>query len=129
MNKEVARKWVEALRSGKYQQASGALRRASGGMCCVGVLCDLYVREHQGGEGWTPENDVILNGEELPTCYLPNSDAYPIGTWVGMPRVGSGFDFGVYAVMNDDGKSFLEIASQIERDAGLLEPEKIEGVE
>lgn len=35
--------WADALRSGKYKQTRGALRRdgALGGMCCLGVLCDL----------------------------------------------------------------------------------------
>lgn len=37
------KKWVEALRSGKYQQVKGYLRRGSG-FCCLGVACDVYNR-------------------------------------------------------------------------------------
>lgn len=40
MKKEVAEKWVEALRSGKYKQTRSQLRDLSG-YCCLGVLCDI----------------------------------------------------------------------------------------
>jgi hypothetical protein len=53
VNKEIADMWIEALRSGKYQQTKGALEitadRAAddhgfhAGFCCLGVLCDLAV--------------------------------------------------------------------------------------
>jgi hypothetical protein len=34
--------WIEALESGKYQQASGVLMSHKGdGFCCIGVACDL----------------------------------------------------------------------------------------
>lgn len=50
MNPEVKALWIEALRSGKYQQGQGALRRISDGggpdqFCCLGVLCDLAPTE------------------------------------------------------------------------------------
>ena len=38
--KEWRRKWVEALRSGKYRQTTGVLRDRDG-FCCLGVLCDI----------------------------------------------------------------------------------------
>ena len=41
MNPELKAKWVEALRSGKYTQARGALHRKDGSYCCLGVLCSL----------------------------------------------------------------------------------------
>lgn len=39
-------KWVKALRSGKYEQTCGVLRRAKDSTygvahCCLGVLCDI----------------------------------------------------------------------------------------
>lgn len=43
-NKELVKLWVEALRSGKYQQVKGVLREplANGyGYCCLGVLCEI----------------------------------------------------------------------------------------
>jgi hypothetical protein len=41
MDVEVKRRWIAALRSGKYPQGQGCLRKDSG-YCCMGVLCDLY---------------------------------------------------------------------------------------
>jgi hypothetical protein len=45
MNPEVKQKWIDALRSGDYEQGSEKLRGVNG-YCCLGVLCDIYAREH-----------------------------------------------------------------------------------
>ena len=46
MRKEVMKKWVKALRSGKFNQGTGTLKQYnSKGQpqhCCLGVLCELY---------------------------------------------------------------------------------------
>jgi len=44
MNPEVKQKWIDALRSGEYEQGSEKLRSVSG-YCCLGVLCDIYAKE------------------------------------------------------------------------------------
>ena len=44
MNPQVKEKWVNALRSGWYEQSNGKLRSHQG-YCCLGVLCDLYTQE------------------------------------------------------------------------------------
>lgn len=44
MNQDIAKQWVAALRSGAYQQGKQYLER-EGRHCCLGVLCDLAVRE------------------------------------------------------------------------------------
>lgn len=45
LRKSVRRRWVEALRSGEYPQATGVLAEVDGdrvvGYCCLGVLCEL----------------------------------------------------------------------------------------
>lgn len=44
MTKKLGKKWLEALRSGKYKQGVGALRRETlegEKFCCLGVLCDI----------------------------------------------------------------------------------------
>lgn len=44
MNKTFKKKWVKALRSGKYEQGNGVLRMKEDGedkFCCLGVACDL----------------------------------------------------------------------------------------
>jgi hypothetical protein len=44
MNKEIADKWIEALRSGEYEQGIASLQ-SGGRFCCLGVLCDLAIKE------------------------------------------------------------------------------------
>lgn len=41
MTPEFKAKWLEALRSGKYQQAHGVMRDENGCMCCLGVAAEL----------------------------------------------------------------------------------------
>lgn len=55
MPKEMKQRWVEALHSGKYKQAQGALEK-EGGYCCLGVLqmvvdgqVETYVRHDKWG--------------------------------------------------------------------------------
>lgn len=58
MNKEIAQLWVDALRSGKYEQTKGRLHRTiasdyglndsenvPAGYCCLGVLCEVAVEK------------------------------------------------------------------------------------
>lgn len=49
MKKDIAKKWVRALRSKKYRQARGVLKtRTKAGTtshCCLGVLCELYQQD------------------------------------------------------------------------------------
>lgn len=46
MKKEIAMRWIEALRSGKYMQGKGRLRSFYDEFCCLGVLCNLHAIEH-----------------------------------------------------------------------------------
>jgi len=41
MSKELIKTWVEALRSGKYEQGTFVLRSKDDKFCCLGVLCDV----------------------------------------------------------------------------------------
>ncbi len=34
-------RWIKALRSGRYKQATGALHKKNNKYCCLGVLCKL----------------------------------------------------------------------------------------
>jgi len=63
---QVYKKWLKALRSGKYQQAQGCLREveqddwtdevlAVKGFCCLGVLQDIAVKD--GGPKWDDPSD------------------------------------------------------------------------
>lgn len=64
MKKEIADKWVEALRSGKYKQTrEGVLRtKDKKEYCCLGVLCKLI-------------DPSILRQIDLHTSELPDNVA------------------------------------------------------
>jgi hypothetical protein len=85
MDPEIKTRWVEALRSGRYEQGRKALR-FQGEYCCLGVLCAL--------EGWPTESDT--------------TDPYqPIERLLG--------DYDVFVKMNDvERLTFPEIADYIE---------------
>jgi hypothetical protein len=49
MNKNVKHKWVKALRSGDYKQGKGCLlnlKEGEANYCCLGVLVNLFEKEH-----------------------------------------------------------------------------------
>lgn len=75
MNPEVKAKWVAALRSGEYKQARGYLRVAktvdgASGFCCLGVLCDLAVKEGVI-EAPMEEDGIYVFGPNKETKTLP----------------------------------------------------------
>ena len=45
MNPDIKKKWIEALTSGEYLQGESHLR-VGDRFCCLGVLCDIYMKEH-----------------------------------------------------------------------------------
>ncbi len=54
MNKEIKARWVEALRSGNYEQGRYNLRHQNQ-FCCLGVLCDVV--KDEVGCNWLPAQD------------------------------------------------------------------------
>lgn len=106
MNPEVKKKWVKALRSGKYKQCISNLHR-SDSFCCLGVLCDI-----SGLDDWS-------KGNYNEYCYLNKHDVLPkkVSQWAGLGRsrtvsINNGNDS--LAGLNDRGKTFKEIADIIE---------------
>jgi hypothetical protein len=111
MDAELKTKWVEALRSGEYDQGKNALKSTDGSFCCLGVLCDLKY----GKEIWKENKD----------CYGDYSGTYrlsPInGKGVDFPTENKRRELGIsnsvmrqLAEMNDDDYSFEQIADVIE---------------
>lgn len=112
MKKEVADKWVAALRSGKYKQSTGVLRHA-GGFCCLGVLCEVAIEEgiplvvEKRGYGY---NAITYNDSShlLPRAVLSWAEMrWDDGTFLGRVRKS-------LVQMNDHGATFEEIANIIE---------------
>ena len=95
MNARVKRLWIKALRSGKYKQGRGMLRRGRGEKvtyCCLGVLCEVAKSE-----------GVIAR--------FKGSDGFPIELPDDNPRLNRSRD----TVLNDSGMSFEHIADRIEK--------------
>ena len=121
MDPVVKEKWLAALRSGEYTQTSTSLRRIVKvlygeqlpedqqyvGHCCLGVLCDI-----SGLSEWH-EPSVVGEYNYLGTYGMPPDD---VVEWAGMdPRWAlTQHALGHLASMNDDGKTFEEIAQWIE---------------
>ena len=117
---EVYHLWLNALRSGEYKQARGCLHDEDsyvddngddvyndeddksfvGGFCCLGVLCDLAVKD--GGAAWDSQKGPKRSFGEPPEHFL---------NFMGLDN-----DMVAELVsMNDDqGMTLEEIADEIE---------------
>ena len=67
MNSKIKEVWVNALRSGKYEQGSEKLRSVTG-YCCLGVLCDIYAQEHN--TQWEFRGDEEINPQSQDYWYF-----------------------------------------------------------
>lgn len=95
-------KWIAALRSGEYVQTNGVLRNAQNGFCCLGVCADLI-----GEAGWERHaewGDELIGEVILDDCIQQD-----------------------LAELNDNGKTFPEIADYIEAHPEI-DPQWPEGV-
>ena len=118
MLNENAKKWVEALRSGKYEQGSGALkRRVDDGeyeFCCLGVACELFgsgIRQRVRDDG------CVVYGEDWETGWffsLPPEVMRALGLSGHMGGFPTSLGTETLAGLNDTGKTFAEIADIIE---------------
>lgn len=109
MNKQ-AKKWVAALRSGKFSQGKFTLRNLEDEYCCLGVAGELY--RYRFGFKWKKERAYYtLRGEHLT---LPHHAM----VWLGLASSNGEFvQDGVtktLSMLNDEGASFDEIADLIE---------------
>lgn len=115
MRKDIAEKWIKALKSGKYKQTSGYLRKDDG-FCCLGVLCNLHAKEHPK-IAKTQTNPNVYLGQ---MCVLPDS----VKQWAEMDTdnglIYNGKSHGCLSEMNDQGKSFKEIAEVIKQNIKML---------
>lgn len=118
MNPEVKKAWIQALRSGNYEQGELYIRYREDDdrltYCCLGVLCDLGERKN---ERWTKQNDggafsyrglhgrATRNGYEA--CGFPPDDVLEAA---GLDDSNAKY----LAKMNDGGFSFETIAAYIE---------------
>jgi len=111
MNPEIKQLWVDALRSGDYNQTTGVLHDGFG-YCCLGVLCDLAVKAGVVSE--VDPNGIahraVYDGADL---ILPNT----VREWAGLESSEPGLPNGdLLTELNDERReSFKYIAYRIER--------------
>jgi len=118
MKKEIAEKWVKALRSGDYQQGIKRLK-IENRFCCLGVLCDISK----------------LTEWDIDQCYFDKIGILPteVMEWAGMrDSAGIAYKTGNYNELNyddgtihltnfnDKGYSFTKIADIIEQNWEIL---------
>lgn len=80
MNPEIKAQWVNALRSGEYEQGKYQLHYQDGAIneyCCLGVLCDLAVKAGV---------DVHLEKDGTSVSYGDQTGALPgpVQEWAGL---------------------------------------------
>lgn len=109
MKRIVAKKWVEALRSGKYEQGTRYLK-SENKYCCLGVLCEI-----------SNISSFISNFylSELPESYYGSRRdlPYEVGQW-GDVKTPLGnieeFDICLSEINDNEHGTFKEIADYIE---------------
>lgn len=111
MKQEIAIKWVEALRSGKYKQGRSYLTTSGSSFCCLGVLCDISCLSE-----WDSKDEYFDASQALPR---------EVADWAGITDCNPDVP-GMYteeesqvpkltlAEINDKGASFSQIADIIE---------------
>lgn len=106
-----AKKWVAALRSGKYKQGKGALHKVSKSrhhtFCCLGVACEIYRKEN--------EIKVVKYGSHI--IYNEKAGVLPqeVTDWLGLDNNGGYYSKSSLMSHNDEDRlSFEEIADIIE---------------
>jgi len=136
MDKELAKEWADALRSGVYEQTQENLRcpideDGTLGYCCIGVLCDItkaldwdsrevlnddalnLYAEDLGGYGPTSN----LNMDDLPEYLMEDEELD------GFMRAALGMTSGEqkeFIQANDDRNAdFMEIADMVDKTYGV----------
>lgn len=108
LDPEFKKKWLEALRSGKFKQGSRRLYdKTSGGYCCLGValtICGLG-KDFMEGRHFVCDDDTFPHVKPKDVPNFPEAliytDSYSLA-------------YGLSS-MNDNGDSFEEIADYIEK--------------
>lgn len=115
MDPKIKAIWIEALRSGEYEQAVGALRQEDPiRFCCLGVLCDVL------GTDWTNSGGALYGVPVRSNAQFDRRE----NTWKGDDNLSENMlstvrlsqnEQAKLAKMNDRGRSFAGIADYIEK--------------
>jgi hypothetical protein len=84
MDQRVKKMWIDALRSGEYQQTTSKLKLGNS-FCCLGVLTDLYNKE-TGKGSWKELSCVTIFASDddytEEYMHLPRE----VQKWAGLPK-------------------------------------------
>jgi hypothetical protein len=120
MNPEIKKRWVAALRSGKYQQGKASLHTFSHGVdrfCCLGVLCEILVED-----GATARSGVVRyqdrptgRKQDVDSEYYPPRSVQELAGIAESPQVVIEGRLEPLSGLNDNGAyTFAQIADLIE---------------
>lgn len=126
MHAEIAELWTTELRSGRFTQGWNALRSSQDEYCCLGVLCEIAVREGVIPAAMQPYRlrDYVYgvssgdwHRNDRSNSVLPHvvMEWAGISTGVGILANGS-----MLTTINDDGTSFADIADIIDANVDVL---------
>jgi len=103
---ENAKKWVEALRSGEYEQTTENLQDHRG-YCCLGVACDLYEKS-------TGNTLVNTDGVIFGAVLSEDEGLIKVQEWIGLKYEDGSYLGDSLTDLNDQGLDFIGIADIIE---------------
>ena len=117
--RENREQWLTALESGKYKQGMGQLRgreteKSSYKYCCLGVLCNLHKDKKNK---WDEDHFMSEYPKADPTDSWEDEGEYwdmPPDSFLDKVKVDS-YLAEKLATMNDNGKTFKEIAAFLRR--------------
>lgn len=132
MDSRVKHLWIDALESGDYKQGREALRNGDS-FCCLGVLCDLYLKDTGMGE-WQPTSEPdrtnFYSGKMIePDCDCGRCEIWAdesetelpsaVAKWAGIsqdgtfPEPDASLEYNSLIGFNDNGYDFSKIAQII----------------
>lgn len=128
MKLSVKEQWLTALRSGNYAQGEAALNQG-GKFCCLGVLCDIAVKNNVVPDDYVTTEHIDKWDEDGNMISVPRVSYFDadmflphrVAEWAGLgidPEVdvpnGGQLERVNLATLNDGGKTFAELADLIE---------------
>jgi hypothetical protein len=119
MNKDIAKQWCAALRSGEYKQGQNALRDVTNDTyCCLGVLCEVFIKGGGNLSQGLHHEDKHLRAYNGRTGLLP----LVVQRWAEMETSNGKYnnDKDSLVFRNDAGLSFDKIATVIEEQVDNL---------
>lgn len=128
MKPEIKKLWINALLSGEYRQTQEVLCKRDDTMCCLGVLCDLYLKKNN--RSWVDEGEEYVYFPATTGRFEHEVLPAEVMEWAGLetemgkfsysyspvvdPFIEQGNTVVSLAELNDKGMTFKDIALVID---------------